>query len=70
MSFTYVIENIDSILISKCLINDYSLIADLRIFVYGSAECATHFTRMYKGETSYYQITLVLLKKKSVIFGV
>ena len=41
-----------------CLINDYLLIADLRMFVYGSAECATHFTWMYKGETSYYQITL------------
>ena len=26
-------------LISVCLINDYSLIADLHIFVYGRAEC-------------------------------
>ena len=26
---------------SMCLINDYSHIADLHIFVYGSAECAT-----------------------------
>ena len=41
MSFTYVIESIDSKLISVCLINDYSLIADLHIFVYGSAEGAT-----------------------------
>ena len=36
-----VIESIDSKLICVCLINDYSLIADLNIFVYGSAECAT-----------------------------
>ena len=35
------IESIDSKLISVCLIDDYSLIADLHIFVYGSAECAT-----------------------------
>ena len=39
--FTYVIESIDSKLISVRLINDYSLIADLHIFVYGSSECAT-----------------------------
>ena len=26
---------------TMCLINDYWLIADLNIFVYGSAECAT-----------------------------
>ena len=45
--------SIDSKLISVCLINDYSLIADLNIFVYGSAECAILFTRMYKSETSY-----------------
>ena len=32
-SFTYVI--------SVCLINDYSLIADLHIFVYGRAECTS-----------------------------
>ena len=38
--FTYKIESIDSKLISVCLINDYSLIADLHIFVYGCAECA------------------------------
>ena len=35
------IESIDSKLISVCLINDYSLIADLHIFVYGRAECAS-----------------------------
>ena len=28
-------------LISVCLINDYSFIADIHIFVYGRAECAT-----------------------------
>ena len=38
--FTYVIKRIDSKLISVCLINDYSLIADLYIFFYGGAECA------------------------------
>ena len=35
------IECIDSKLISVCLINDYSLIDDPNIFVYGSTECAT-----------------------------
>ena len=34
-------ESIDSKLTSVCLINDYSLIANLHIFIYGSAECAT-----------------------------
>ena len=38
ISFTYIIEGIESKLISVCLINDYSLIADLHIFVYGCAE--------------------------------
>ena len=41
VSFTYVIEGIDSKWISLCLINDYSFIADLHIFDYGSAECTT-----------------------------
>ena len=38
ISFTYMIEGIETKLISVCLINDYSLIADLHIFVYGRAE--------------------------------
>jgi hypothetical protein len=38
-TFTYVIEGIDSKVISLCLINDYSLIADLHRFVYARAEC-------------------------------
>ena len=38
ISFTYVIESIESKLISVSLINDYWLIADLHIFVYGRAE--------------------------------
>ena len=38
ISFTYVKEVIKSKLISVYLINDYSLIADLHIFDYGSAE--------------------------------
>ena len=33
-NFTYAIEIIDAKFISVCLINDYSLIADLHIFVY------------------------------------
>ena len=41
ISFTYLIETIESKFISVYLINDYSLIADLHIFVYGRAECAT-----------------------------
>ena len=39
MTFTYVIEVIDSKVISVCLINDNSLIADLHIFMYARAEC-------------------------------
>ena len=39
VTFTYVIEGIDSKVNSVCLINDYSLIADLHIFVYARAEC-------------------------------
>ena len=35
------IESIDSKLISVCFINDYLLIADLHIIVYGRAECAS-----------------------------
>ena len=35
------IENIDLKLVSVCLIYDYLLIADLHIFVYGSAEAAS-----------------------------
>ena len=34
-------ESIDSKFISVCLINDYSLIADLHKFVYGRAECVS-----------------------------
>ena len=34
-------RSIDSKLISVCLINNYSLIADLHIFVYGRAECTS-----------------------------
>ena len=41
ISFTYVIESIDSKFISVCLINDYSLIVDLHIFVYGHSEFAS-----------------------------
>ena len=39
VTFTYVIEGIDSKVISVCLIDDYSLIADLYIFIYTRAEC-------------------------------
>jgi hypothetical protein len=39
VTFTYVIEGIDSKVISVCLISDYLLIADLHIFVYARAEC-------------------------------
>ena len=39
VTFTYVIEGIYSKVISVCLINDYSLIADLHIFIYARAEC-------------------------------
>ena len=39
VTFTYVVEGIDSKVISVCLINDYSLFADLYIYVYARAEC-------------------------------
>ena len=39
VTFTYVIKGIDSKVISVCLIYDYSLIAELHIFVYARAEC-------------------------------
>ena len=40
VTFTYVIEGIDSKVISVCLINDYLLIiAIVHIFVYARAEC-------------------------------
>ena len=48
ISFTYVIESIDSKLISVCLFNDYSLIADLHTFVYGPAECASNLLECIK----------------------
>ena len=35
------IESIDLKLLSVCLINDYLLIADQHIFVYGRAECTS-----------------------------
>ena len=38
ISFICVIKGIESKLIAVCLFNDYSLIADLHIFVYGRAE--------------------------------
>ena len=41
ISFTYDIKSIDLKLISVCLIKNYSFIADLHIFVYGRAECAS-----------------------------
>ena len=41
ISFTYMIEDIESKLISVCLINDYSLIANLHIFVSGRAELSS-----------------------------
>ena len=40
LSHTYVIKSIDKIM-SVCLINDYSLIADLHILVYGRAKCTS-----------------------------
>ena len=36
-----VIEGVDSKAISVCLVNDYSLIAELHMFVYESAECVS-----------------------------
>ena len=46
--FHNVIESIDSKLISVCLINNYSLIADLHIFIYGRAECASNLLECTK----------------------
>ena len=52
VSFTYVIEGIDSKVISVCLINDYSLIADLHIFVFARAECESISLKCTKVELS------------------
>ena len=41
ISLTNVIEGIDSKLNSVCLINDYSPVANLHIFVYIHAECSS-----------------------------
>ena len=49
VSFTYVVESIESKLNSVCLINDHSLIADLHIFVNGRTECATTSLECTKG---------------------
>ena len=43
------LESIDLKLIPVCLINNYSLIADLHIFVFGRAEGASF--QLYKSET-------------------
>ena len=45
-------RGIDSKVISVCLINDYSLIADLYIFVYGRAECASILLKCTKVKLS------------------
>ena len=52
VTFTYVIEGIDSKVISVCLINDYSLIADLHIFVYARAECESILLKCTKVKLS------------------
>ena len=69
ISFTYVIESIDFKLISVCLINDYSLIADLHIFVYERAEfspISLEFTKVKLSilnnfDTTYKKISSYLL---------
>ena len=46
------IEGIDSKVISMCLINDYSLIADLHIIVYARAECESILLKCTKVKLS------------------
>ena len=54
VTFTNVIEGIDSKLISVCLINDYSLTSDLHIFVYARGECEFISLKcVSKGKTFY-----------------
>ena len=54
VTFTYVIEGIDSKVLSVCLIIDYSLIADLHIFVYARAECKYISLKCTKAKLSIY----------------
>ena len=54
INFIYVIERIDSEVIFVCLINDYSLIAEVHICIcLRTCRMRVHFTQMYKGETFY-----------------
>ena len=46
VSLTYMIESIDLKLISVSFINDYSLIADLHIFVHGRATILLECTKV------------------------
>ena len=52
ISLTYVIERIESKLISACLLNDYSLIAQLHFFVYERAELSSISLECTKGKNS------------------
>ena len=56
ISLTYMIEGIDSELIFVCLFNDYSLIADLHIFVYACAACLSISLECIK-------VKLIILRK-------
>ena len=76
VTFTYAIESIDSKLIYVYLINDYSLIADLHIFVYGSAECATILLECTKvkllilNDFDCYSLTLLSISMASISLAV
>ena len=54
---TYLVEGIESISISVYLINDYSLIADLHIFVYGRAKFSSISLECTKVKLSILNIT-------------
>ena len=59
ISFTNILESIDSKLIYVCLINDYSLIADLHMFVYGRAEYNVFMSMTWKSNHVYFRLRLV-----------
>ena len=64
--FTYVIEGIDSKVISVCLINNYSLIADLHTFVYESAEYASISLECTKVKLLIIQIILSIARPQII----
>ena len=71
-TFPYEDRKIDLKSLPVCLINDYSLIADLHILVYGRAECASislECTKVKLLILNNFVCSLVLLYLYSHMFG-